>query len=144
MSWTTENTLAVIKEVTATVIAAAIVVGFVVSLHATWGLLEKPQLAAAKDLLQILTGLVGVVAGYYFGRVPAERTADAAQKEAKASRDVAATAQRGETETRRNAAVQVRRALDQLGPRGPLGGGQPGSPTAADVLNDLLATLESA
>jgi hypothetical protein len=42
--------------------------------------------SAAKDVLLVLTGLVGVVLGYYFGRVPGEVRADKAEGEAKATR----------------------------------------------------------
>jgi len=42
--------------------------------------------AAAKDILVLLIGLVGVVLGYYFGRVPGEARADKAESEAKAAR----------------------------------------------------------
>jgi hypothetical protein len=38
--------------------------------------------AAAKDTLVFLNGLVGVVLGYYFGRIPAESRADRAESEA--------------------------------------------------------------
>jgi hypothetical protein len=44
--------------------------------------------AAAKDVLLYMNGLVGVVLGYYFGRVPSDIRADNAEKEAKtANRD---------------------------------------------------------
>ena len=42
--------------------------------------------SAAKDVLLVLTGLVGVVLGYYFGRMPGEVRADKAEGEAKATR----------------------------------------------------------
>ncbi len=42
--------------------------------------------SAAKDVLLVLTGLVGVVLGYYFGRVPGDVRADKAEGEAKATR----------------------------------------------------------
>jgi len=42
--------------------------------------------SAAKDVLLVLTGLVGVVLGYYFGRGPGEARADKAESEAKATR----------------------------------------------------------
>ena len=42
--------------------------------------------SAAKDVLLVLTGLVGVVLGYYFGRVPGEARADKAESEAKVTR----------------------------------------------------------
>ncbi len=41
--------------------------------------------AAAKDVLIVLTGLVGVVLGYYFGRMPADARAEQAQSEANAA-----------------------------------------------------------
>ena len=39
--------------------------------------------AAAKDVLLFMNGLVGVVLGYYFGRVPGDARADKAEREAK-------------------------------------------------------------
>jgi hypothetical protein len=42
--------------------------------------------SAAKDVLLVLTGLVGVVLGYYFGRMPGEVRADKAESEVKATR----------------------------------------------------------
>jgi hypothetical protein len=41
--------------------------------------------AAAKDVLLFMNGLVGVVLGYYFGRVPGDARADKAESEAKAA-----------------------------------------------------------
>jgi hypothetical protein len=140
-----EKVMAVLKEGTATAIAVAIVVAFLVTLRGTWSLLGNPeQLVAAKDLLQVLTGLLGVVAGYYFGRVPAERTADAARREAQASREVAAASRESAREMRRKATGEIERALEHLAPRASLGGGQAAAPdAAAAVLRELLAELES-
>ncbi len=136
-----------LKETTAAMIAAAMVAAFLWTLHGVWTLIGTPdRLAAGKELLQTVTGFVGVVAGYYFGRVPAERTADAAQKQAEASRGEAATARRSEDETRRSAAREVRQALDHLSPRGPVGGSQLDAKVhqdATSTLQALLAQLES-
>jgi hypothetical protein len=40
-----------------------------------------------KDLLSLVLGLLGTVTGYYFGRVPAERHADAARDAAHAAHE---------------------------------------------------------
>ncbi len=66
--------------VLATMIAAtvALLAVFIVGNEKVW--------AAAKDILVLLVGLVGVVLGYYFGRVPGEARADKAEAEAKATR----------------------------------------------------------
>ncbi len=50
------------------------------------GVGDKETWSAAKDFLLILSGLVGVVLGYYFGRVPGELRADQAEGEAKQAR----------------------------------------------------------
>lgn len=47
------------------------------------GVGDKETWSAAKDILLILSGLVGVVLGYYFGRMPGELRADQAEGEAK-------------------------------------------------------------
>lgn len=49
--------------------------------------------ATAKEILLILVGLVGVVLGYYFGRVPTEARADKAQSEANTARSELVTSQ---------------------------------------------------
>lgn len=50
------------------------------------GVVDEKAWSAAKDILLILSGLVGVVLGYYFGRVPGELRADQAEGEAKEAR----------------------------------------------------------
>lgn len=44
--------------------------------------------SAVKDILLILNGLVGVVLGYYFGRVPSEARTNQAESEARAAQSV--------------------------------------------------------
>jgi hypothetical protein len=139
-----------LKEVAATVLAGLITVAFLVAFAKTWDFIggADPKLAEAKNLLQILTGFVGVILGYYFGRVPAERAADAATKAADASRSEAQDAKAREERTRKNAASGVQDALSRLGPTGPAGGGQPGAgagtgpEAAALVLRGVLKGLE--
>jgi hypothetical protein len=43
---------------------------------------DELRMNQAKDLLSVLTGLMGVVLGYYFGRIPAEAHAAQAQEQA--------------------------------------------------------------
>ena len=43
---------------------------------------DELRMTQAKDLLSVLTGLMGVVLGYYFGRIPAEARAAQAQEQA--------------------------------------------------------------
>jgi len=66
------------KEVVAAFIALLIVGSTVVlSFVAVAQVGHSQQMQDAMDLLAAMSGLVGVVLGYYFGRVPAERHADA-------------------------------------------------------------------
>jgi type VI protein secretion system component VasK len=46
-----------------------------------------------KEILAIAIGLLGTVLGYYFGRVPAERQADAARADAASAKEDAADAE---------------------------------------------------
>lgn len=60
-----------------------------------------------KDILLIAIGLLGTVTGYYLGRVPAERTADAA-------RDAQKAAERSETAVRQASDAAAGRFEDAL------------------------------
>jgi len=59
-------------------LVVALVAIFVANQTDTW--------TRAKDVLVILNGLVGVVLGYYFGRMPGEARADKAEGEAQSAR----------------------------------------------------------
>jgi hypothetical protein len=52
-----------------------------------------------KDILAIALGLLGTVTGYYLGRVPAEKQADAARSEAAAANNAAQAAQKNVKKT---------------------------------------------
>jgi hypothetical protein len=67
-------------------IVLATLIAATVALLAVFTAGNEKVWAAAKDILVLLIGLVGVVLGYYFGRLPGEARADKAEAEAKATR----------------------------------------------------------
>lgn len=67
-------------------IVLATLIAATVALLAVFTVGNEKVWAAAKDILVLLIGLVGVVLGYYFGRVPGEARADKAEADAKATR----------------------------------------------------------
>jgi hypothetical protein len=83
-----------LREVVSALLTAAIAIAAMYMLWRTFGVAgapiplvdgkPNPTLADAyqrqKDILLIAMGLLGTVTGYYFGRVPAERGADAARQ----------------------------------------------------------------
>ncbi len=121
-----------------------------------------------KDILLIAVGILGTVTGYYFGRTPAERRAEGAERHAKRATEEsrAATRQAGQASERadeqrrgRDQAQQrlheakrgIKRIAERLDPaaqqaRATLGTGGPPSPAAADLLEartELEALAES-
>lgn len=67
-------------------IVLATMIAAMVALLAVFAVGDEKVWAAAKDILVLLVGLVGVVLGYYFGRLPGEARADKAEAEARATR----------------------------------------------------------
>jgi hypothetical protein len=65
---------------------AIIIVTLLVAIITIFSASNAETHAAAKDVLLFLNGLVGVVLGYYFGRVPGEVRAEKAEGEAKEAR----------------------------------------------------------
>ncbi len=75
--------ITIFKEAVTAIIALLLVwttVRMAASLLAFVG--DATRMSQAKDLLGVLTGLMGVVLGYYFGRIPAEARAAQAQEQA--------------------------------------------------------------
>jgi hypothetical protein len=85
-----DKQLATAKEAVAGCLGIAIVLATLVvaifAVLAVFAVGNEKVWAAAKEILVLLIGLVGVVLGYYFGRVPGEARADKAEAEAKATR----------------------------------------------------------
>lgn len=50
------------------------------------GIVQPDAWSMAKDVLLVLTGLVGVVLGYYFGRIPADARTDKAEEKAETAK----------------------------------------------------------
>jgi hypothetical protein len=82
-----------------------------------------------KDILLLTLGFLGTVTGYYLGRVPAEKQADA-------SRDAAAKAQESENRIKRD----VRAGLDSIESQRTATGGQ-ATDSITQEINRLRATL---
>jgi len=75
------------KEIVTGIMGVAIItVTLVVALITIFSVSNAETHAAAKDVLLFLNGLLGVVLGYYFGRVPGEVRAEKAESEAKEAR----------------------------------------------------------
>jgi ABC-type multidrug transport system fused ATPase/permease subunit len=75
-----DTTPSTIREITATVLAA------IVALVTTWMLVQtflaaQPNYENMQNVLSLALPVLGVVLGYYFGRVPAEKRAEAAEAE---------------------------------------------------------------
>lgn len=78
-----EEFTTIFKEVVSALIALALVWTTVRTFMALLDLAgDATRLSQAKDLLTVLTGLLGVVMGYYFGRLPADARASQAQAQA--------------------------------------------------------------
>jgi hypothetical protein len=75
------------KEIVTGIMGSAIVVvTLTVAIIAIFSASNAETYAAAKDILLFLNGLVGVVLGYYFGRVPGEARAEKAENETRKAR----------------------------------------------------------
>ena len=78
--------LVIMKEVITAFLAIIIIIGILVLL---WPCLTTSpiDITSAQGIFSILGGWGGVVIGYYFGRLPAERAASRAEAEAVAARE---------------------------------------------------------
>lgn len=82
--------LAWLREVTTTAIAAFVVLTTVLMLWGTFAV--APGFAQKKDVMLYGLTILGTVIGYYFGRVPAERRAEASEQKATEAQATASTA----------------------------------------------------
>jgi hypothetical protein len=80
-SWTPESVIQAFKEIVTAVIGLTLVAATVWLMVRSVGLTDHTRFEDTRTILDVLVGLVGVVLGYYFGRIPAEARADQAQKQ---------------------------------------------------------------
>ncbi len=111
-AWTPEQKIQAFKEIV-TAILGVMVVGYTLYLAVkTFGFAGETKMTDAKDVLQVVLGVAGVVIGYYFGRVPADARAAQAQEQANA-----ATAQTEQVNAQAQAmANQVEQVMDKIAP----------------------------
>ncbi len=111
-AWTPEQKIQAFKEIV-TAILGVMVVGYTLYLAVkTFGFAGDTKMTDAKDVLQIILGVAGVVIGYYFGRVPADARAAQAQEQANA-----ATAQAEQVSAQSQAAAdKVEQVMDKITP----------------------------
>jgi len=127
----------ILREIVITVISLAIVFLALWFLWDVYGEAKKVHEGAKldtyhrqKDVLLLALGLLGTVTGYYFGRVPAERHADAARGAAK-------TAQEREQKVRQ----QVHAGLEHIQQQHNASRG--GAAAATDPVNTAIDQLRS-
>lgn len=147
--------LAWLREITTTTIAAAVVGMTLLLLWTTFR--AAPDFANKKDVMLYGLTILGTVVGYYFGRVPAERRAEAsenkateAQNTATRATEAAAQAQGEASQTNREKEegakklAEAKAGIDKAkaalrGTQGGQPGGQPGDPRRK-TLSELPAS----
>lgn len=78
-----ETGLRYLREIAALLIAAVILGGFLLMMYDIYSHVGDEHHHERKDLLQIFTGFLGIVIGYYFNRVSTEARAEKAESAAR-------------------------------------------------------------
>ncbi len=112
-SWTPEQKIQGFKELVTAILGVLILVCTLIFAGLTFLYVGEPtKITNAKDILQVLLGVAGVVVGYYFGRVPADARAAQAQDQANA-----ASAQTEQVSAQAQVvANQVEQVMDKIAP----------------------------
>lgn len=110
-SFKTEDFITIFKEVVTAIIAILLVATTVRMLWVSLQLVgDEMRINQARELIMVMTGLVGAVIGYYFGRIPADARAAQAQQQAQQ-----ATEERAEISAQaENLAESVERVIRRL------------------------------
>jgi hypothetical protein len=132
--WTPEQKNQRLKEIVAALLGVLIVlITLILALKTYRYVGDATKISDAKDILQVLIGLAGVVIGYYFGRVPADAHAVQAQEQANA-----ATAQSEQVSAQAEVlAGQVDQVMDRMIPGQAVTRGAGTQTTGTQTLEDL-------
>jgi hypothetical protein len=141
-SWTPEQIIQGFKELVTALLGILILAFTIYLAFRTFShIADTAKMNNAKDILQIMLGIAGIVVGYYFGRVPADAHAATAQSQANAAN--AQTEQIG-------AQVQmiedkVEAIIQKVAPSQGVKGspGAPGAPSVADDLQKIHDELRA-
>jgi hypothetical protein len=142
-----DDRLRTFKEQVSAVLGVLLVLGTVALAFVT-AFRSTADYQQAKDVLLVLSGLAGVVLGYYFGRIPSDARADQAQRTAADAQQVAAAAQSDSRSLATQAdhladqvGAMVTRAVAQTGVAGSRGLGGPAADDSVAQLQALQAAL---
>ena len=135
--WMPEQKIQAFKEIV-TAILGVLVVSYTLYLAVkTFGYAGDAKIKDAKDVLQVVLGVAGVVIGYYFGRVPADARAAQAQEQANA-----ATAQTEQVNAKaQEMSNQVEQVMNKITPAAATGGAQPQNTLIAADLQRIRDSL---
>ena len=133
-TWTPEQKIQGFKEVVTAILGVLVLACTVYLVVRTFYYVgEQEKMANAKDILQILLGVAGVVVGYYFGRVPADARAAQAQEQANA-----ATAETEQISAQTQAAADaVEEVMDKITPSVPTARGGAAPPPDTLIAENL-------
>ena len=133
-SWTPEQKIQGFKELVTAILGVLILVCTLILAGLTFLYVGEPtKITNAKDILQVLLGVAGVVVGYYFGRVPADARAAQAQDQANA-----ASAQTEQVSAQAQVvANQVEQVMDKIAPAAGAARGVVAEPIDTAIAADL-------
>ena len=133
-SWTAEQKIQGFKELVTAILGVLILVCTLILAGLTFSYVGEPaKITNAKDILQVLLGVAGVVVGYYFGRVPADARAVQAQDQANV-----ATARTEQVNAKaQEIANQVEQLMDKTAPAGTASRGAGAQPLDTLIAVDL-------
>ncbi|TNC14104.1 hypothetical protein FF100_07920 [Methylobacterium terricola] len=137
---TPDNDRLTIKELMAAFLTFGIGIVSLFILFRTFSYLDTEKFDAAifnqkKDIMAVALGLLGTATGYYLGRVPAEKQADASRREANAATASAAQAVQNKQQVKSAVADALSRAQDS----DLAGGGAPDR--SIEILRDLERSI---
>lgn len=144
-----------LQEITTTVIALVIVSITTWMIYSTFSNLgdmhshagapgiDQEAYGRSKDILSLALGLFGTVTGYYFGRVPAEKQADAARHSADVAQQGQAAAESKTQQLRRDLKSRIQGIINNTPPTQAAlaGASQPVQQSQASITEQLTSLL---